>query len=621
MNNTKKLFVIIAVQLLISLIFIIAFQQSFEYKAQLILIHLAMVVALVGFGILFMSILVCSSQFRKWRYFKYVLATIPATGSILLFILYIVDFSVNKMGGRNVTYDVLWLYLFKLNDIDQILPFSVQWIYLFSAIFIAFVIVIFMKLSFVISSGLSDLVLPGSPASLFRDRKRALKTLAVLVLSVVAFSWFLVKYHNAQNVMVWLGEPVSNFAVYWSPIQPNPHRINVAKEDRKIRATYPIGRPFSRKNVVLIIADSMRADHMKVYGYDRQTTPFLTSMLTEKKLMKIKMALATCPETSAGVLSILSSRTFRSLSEYNFKINELLRDQGYKIYYIHSGDQTYYQRVKYFFGQDIDIFFDGNNSAKYSINDDRVIFEGLDRVPDYDGKPAFFYFHIMSTHAVGVRHEEYERYKPAKINVDPKKFMKGEYAPYRDVLINRYDDGILQADSEIKEIFSILERKGYLPEGMVFILSDHGEGLGEHEHYGHDYYLFQEDISIPMLIYDSELPTYANMEFASQIDVAPTIIDRLGLPIPSSWEGKSLLNKNIKEFSFHQTRWGPPFIFTVIYRNGGKIYKYIRWPKKSTSNQSREELYELSSDPSELKNLISIADSELIRLLKEKISE
>jgi arylsulfatase A-like enzyme len=265
------------------------------------------------------------------------------------------------------------------------------------------------------------------------------------------------------------------------------------------------------------------------------------------------------------------------------------------------------------------VYFDGNHSQTYLPEDDEVLLEGLERVPDYSGVPAFFYFHLMSVHFLGSKHERYNYFKPSKVGTNIWAFYGGEYE--REALVNRYDNGVLQADAYIESLFKVLERKGYLSNSLIFILSDHGEGLGERGHFGHDYYLYQEDISIPFLIYDDEEASYNNLQFAAHIDVAPTILDRLGLPIPDCWEGQSLLNGKIRSFNYHQTRWWPNFIYGVLYREPPKIYKYIRWTKSNNSVATREELYELTQDPGERDNIMSSVDPGLISRLRKKMGE
>jgi arylsulfatase A-like enzyme len=106
-----------------------------------------------------------------------------------------------------------------------------------------------------------------------------------------------------------------------------------------------------------------------------------------------------------------------------------------------------------------------------------------------------------------------------------------------------------------------------------------------------------------MLIYDREPVRYTNLEFATQIDVAPTIVDRLKLPIPSCWDGQSLLSPNIRTSSVHQTTlhdMARNQCTAIIDRSQRGMYKYIYCKTAQT-----EELYDLTNDPSEQNNLIN----------------
>jgi glucan phosphoethanolaminetransferase (alkaline phosphatase superfamily) len=375
---------------------------------------------------------------------------------------------------------------------------------------------------------------------------------------------------------------------------------------------------YEKKNVILIIGDSLRSDHMQVYGYERPTTPYLNSLFEKGKLRKVKMALATCPESACGILSTLGSINYKSISNYNFKIHDLLWDLGYNVYFLLSGDQTHYENLRWYFGQSIDLYYDGNDADGFSMNDDRLILEGLRKVPNYKDTPSFFYFHLMSPHFLGDKLEAYNRYIPSEINQEYSTFVRG--VKDRTAYVNRYDNGIIQTDAMIEEIFKELGEKGYLRNSIVVILGDHGEGLGERGNFGHDKNLYQEDINIPFLIYDDPEINYRNLEFATQLDVAPTIINRLGLPVPHTWEGESLLNEDKKCFSYHQTRSKTNGTQAIFYRVDGKIYKYMSWAAKD-EGKSREELYELISDPGEKRNLISVANFDLEKLIGEKMTE
>jgi arylsulfatase A-like enzyme len=188
--------------------------------------------------------------------------------------------------------------------------------------------------------------------------------------------------------------------------------------------------------------------------------------------------------------------------------------------------------------------------------------------------------------------------------------------PYKilDKLNNpdRYDDKVRQSDQIIRQLFDAFAAKHYLDDAIVVITGDHGEGLGE-RHRAHGWDLYDEDIRIPLLIYDTPPATYPDLTFAAQVDVAPTIVDRLGLPIPESWQGESLLEPSRSRFTYHQTYFIPNR-FAVLYRNGDQLYKFIATPQ-----YGKEELYDLRRDAGELHNLVDEQPT-LAALLREKVS-
>jgi len=306
-------------------------------------------------------------------------------------------------------------------------------------------------------------------------------------------------------------------------------------------------------------------------------------------------------------MSVLTSKNEDRLSLANLKLYDLLHDQGYKVYFLLSGDHSSWPNLRQSYGESIDFYFDGTSSKQFVPSDDRLLFEGLEQVPNFTGTPSFFYFHLMSAHNLGIRRDPYNRFQPSQKEMVGR--LLGTYDPI--VLTNSYDNGVLQVDDLIHQIFMELERKGYLQDSLLIILADHGQGLGEHGKYGHNVYLYQEQIRIPMLIYDSSAVTWANLAFAAQIDVAPTILDRIGLPIPYSWEGKSLVSGSMREFSYHQTMANAP-LRAVLYKTDGAIYKFLH----SDADQT-EELYELVSDPAEKVNLMTMANDSLIKKMRE----
>jgi membrane-anchored protein YejM (alkaline phosphatase superfamily) len=309
----------------------------------------------------------------------------------------------------------------------------------------------------------------------------------------------------------------------------------------------------------------------------------------------------------------MTSKNVKQLVPENFKVYDLLHDQGYRTYLILSGSHSI-QGLKEAYGREMDLYFDGENSKKYEPQDDRVIFEGLDLVPDYRDSPAFFYIHVMAVHLIGVKQDSFNRYQPTAERRDFRAMFRGEPTNWT-AIINSYDNSVMQADATIKEIFETLDKKGYLHNSIVVILADHGEGLGERTKYGwgHGHWLYREFIQIPMLIYDDSPVEYKNLKVATQLDVAPTIVDRLGLSVPPCWQGTSLLKPEIKSVVTQQTGLSRP-CYAVLYRTGVTTYQYLYCSVGKT-----EELYDLTNDPREQRNLIGTADASLLGRLREEL--
>ena len=109
-----------------------------------------------------------------------------------------------------------------------------------------------------------------------------------------------------------------------------------------------------------------------------------------------------------------------------------------------------------------------------------------------------------------------------------------------------------------------------------------------------------------MLIYDDSATQYRGLAFGTQLDIAPTIVDRLGLAIPASWEGVSLLRDTMPRQTMHQTKLNKP-CFAVIDYAADRMLKYMQ-----CSGGRNEELYDLIGDAGEQHNLAPSADPALM---------
>jgi hypothetical protein len=436
--------------------------------------------------------------------------------------------------------------------------------------------------------------------SIYRETDKESKRTDLLLFAVFLVA-LVVMYIRATPLQRLQGahEPIATMIFGETQYMGMFHFANY-KEPASVRANYPKSGTVQQKNVILIIVDALRADELSLYGYSRKTSPFLQQLYDEKKLQKIDYAFSTSSASFPGILSILRSKPAYNLAYQNYSLSEVLKDQGYQVNYILSGDHANWYDMQYFYGKDIDLYFDGRYSEKY-VCDDNLLFEGLNKIKHYKDTSAFFYLHLMSVHYAGTKHPEFVRWTPASVEWEP--------VPYR----NNYDNGVLAADHTLEKVFMELKAKGYLNNSIVVITADHGESLGERGVYGHIQNVYNEEIHIPILIYDIDTSVhYDKRDYAEQPDIAPTIVDRLGLPIPSTWEGTSLLRDSFPEFTFHSVSND----YAMIHRNGDKLFTYY-----FNAVSRKEELFDIRKDVHEQHNLFAETDADYVALLRKEMKE
>jgi glucan phosphoethanolaminetransferase (alkaline phosphatase superfamily) len=394
-------------------------------------------------------------------------------------------------------------------------------------------------------------------------------------------------------------EPITSILFNADDLTPLVRISRLGFEDDEVRRSYVCPAHFEKKNVILIVVDALRPDHLGFTGYPRNTSPFLDSLYRNGNLRFVHSSLAAAPWSFGGILSILRAKHLFNMGYRNFAIHDLLRDVGYRIHFVLSADHTYFCRLKAFYGENIDSFFDGNSPRSFGPNDDRDIFENLSRIEDFEGVPSFFYFHLMSVHSFGPRLPQNVRFTPASVS-----------PTNAESYVNNYDNGVIQADHNIQSLFERLKQKGYLQNSIVVITADHGESLGERNSFGHGHNLYKEELSIPIMIYDPEKPAYKNLTIGRQIDIAPTILDLLGLPAPSSWDGRSLLTAEPAQYSYHQLGDS----YAVVDYTTSRTLEYLY-----DARSKKEEVYDLTKDPDETCNLFSTMSAHEIGALRKAI--
>ncbi len=298
-------------------------------------------------------------------------------------------------------------------------------------------------------------------------------------------------------------------------------------------------------NVVVIVIDTLRADHLPFYGYPKNTAPFLAKLASQGVLFEKAYATSslTAPSTASlftsfypfqhgVVLNIGGTIKLRKMApKLKVKLNkippeittlgEIFKQAGYSTYgvsdNINIGD-------KEAFDQGFDKFSTFTYRGAPAIN--QQVKEWADEIKSRER--YFLYLHYMDPHQ-----PFFERKPWYQKQDDP-----------RDNQVAMYDSEINYADQHIRELHELFN---WSENTLIVVTSDHGEELWDHGLKGHGYSLFREVIHVPLMFYypGGQFSAGTIKENVSLIDVLPTLNEFLGLPPDKEHEGISLLPRII----------------------------------------------------------------------------
>jgi arylsulfatase A-like enzyme len=157
--------------------------------------------------------------------------------------------------------------------------------------------------------------------------------------------------------------------------------------------------------------------------------------------------------------------------------------------------------------------------------------------------------------------------------------------------VDRYHNALHSADEALGQLLDGLRQRGLDRNTLVVILGDHGEAFGEHPgNIGHTLAVYEENVRVPLLFSAPGLSTSPVRvgRVASLVDVAPTVLDLLGIPAPSGWQGQSLLDRAPRVA-----------LFCTDYSLGLLGLRDGRWKLIHELESGRSTLYDLQDDPGE----------------------
>ena len=372
-------------------------------------------------------------------------------------------------------------------------------------------------------------------------------------------------------------------------------------------------KPSRKYNIVLIVIDTLRADHLSFYGYKKNTAPFLSKIAKDAIVFKHTFSPSswTAPATASiftslypfqhGVLMCLLAIKRAKRLNPNITINkipqeittlpEVLKKNGYKTFGI--SDNLNIGELEGF-TQGFDKFKTyGYKKAPFIT---KKILEWKKEL--LSSKKYFLFIQFMDPHAP--YHKRYPWYKPQKN-------LKKE-------MISRYDSEINFVDSFIRKLYLEL---GWDKNTLLIITSDHGEGLWDHGHMDHGQSLFLEEINVPLIIKLPEIKKGKKIYTpVSTIDIFPTIVRLFDFKIRTKLEGVNLIPL-INDKKYEKNR----YIFSYLWKKIDKVkeFKAVIFHKYHyiENNKGDKFLFDMSNDKKEKFNIYSL-HPETALLLRKK---
>jgi len=380
-------------------------------------------------------------------------------------------------------------------------------------------------------------------------------------------------------------------------------------------------------NIIIVVIDTLRDDHVGVYGYDRDTTPFIDSLA--RTGVVFRNAVSTAPWTEPATFSLLAGMlpgqvdaglwSSVVIAEGPDFISEILQRQEYRTAAV-SGNYIVTHALN--FDQGFETFNEQCHPWFHWRSAECVTDEGIEWARRGLGEPYVLYLHYVDPHARYYAPPPYrEKFSRGYIGNDSR-IAGGETVefetmyelsgkrvelPEEDIqyMTDLYDGEVAYVDDQIKRLVDTLKAGGMLDNTVIVITSDHGEEFTEHGMLGHRLNLHGTLLNIPLIFWGNDLvPEGVSIdETVSIADISPTLIDMLGLDIPGNCWGRSLeplWNGEVLEprSCFAQRRQLYLDEWTVT---DGKNKLILGHTKRKGIHNPR--LFDLKNDPVELRNI------------------
>ncbi len=377
-------------------------------------------------------------------------------------------------------------------------------------------------------------------------------------------------------------------------------------------------------NIVMIVIDCLRADHLGCNGYGRDTSPAINALSGAG--LFFQQAYANAPWTKPSVASLFTSLHPRlhgvvdsgsTLPDRALTLAEILRNAGYRTWFFNGGNVFLKPPFKFDQGFEKHVYRPHRTHTGAHVTTDFVA--GAFAA----GKSRFFaYLHFMDAHTPYTKNPHNSRFVERH---DPR-FIPGNrkslFNKVRGMLnngtlseaamqhiVSLYDGQIRFVDDQIKTILFALQQNNMLDDTVFIITSDHGDEFGDHGSFEHGHTLYNELLHIPLIIAGPGIAKRSVRTPVRLLDLAPTVLSICGIPAPPAvFEGVDLTVVADDASGGHL----PVYASGVLY--GSEKYCLIKndvkivfttndtsgkWKLVGPARKEGVEVYDLAVDPDE----------------------
>jgi choline-sulfatase len=350
-------------------------------------------------------------------------------------------------------------------------------------------------------------------------------------------------------------------------------------------------RPRSPRNLLLVSLDTVRADHLGCYQYAAAQTPQIDRLATSG--LRFEHASTVVPLTLPAHASLMTG-TFPGwhgvrdnggfyLGDDQLTLAEALHDKGFR-----TGGfvGTFVLDRRWGIAQGFDRFFDDfdlDQFASAAAMDmiqrpgSEVVGRALEWLRAEPKRPFFAWVHLYDAHT------PYDAPEP----------FRSRFPRTRD---GAYDAEIANDDAQVGRLIEALRADGRLDETLVIVVADHGEMLGEHGEATHGFFIYEGATHIPLIVSGPGVPAGVVADQVRIVDVMPTALSLLGIPVPKQVQGTNLMPLARGQhlgLVAHSESWYPR------YHYGWSELRSIQDGRFKLIRAPRPELYDLATDRDE----------------------